>query len=81
VEHRLGVEAKMSDNNRPSNDSEETARPIFFVLLDDLTAARLMEIADMAHDTPSNLIASIVHDVLEEDALAHYQCPEAIKLQ
>jgi hypothetical protein len=64
-----------------SDDSEENSRPIFFVLLDDLTAARLMEVADMAHDDPCNIIASIVHDVLQEDALAHYNCPEAIKLQ
>lgn len=68
-------------NNDQAHDEEESERPIFFVLLDDLTAARLMEIADMAHDTPSNIIASIVHDVLEEDARAHYNCPDAIKLQ
>lgn len=74
--------AKSMSKNKTSDDNEIiSSRPIFFVLLDDLTAARLMEIADMAHDTPSNIIASIVRDVLEEDARAHYDSPEAIKLQ
>lgn len=67
--------------NRTEEESEESYRPIFVVTLDDLTTARLMEIADMLHADPANVIASIVGDVLEEDALAHYNCPEAIKLQ
>jgi len=46
-------------------------RTIFPVKLDGLTTARLMKIADIAHASPSSLIAAIVHDVLEDDARMH----------
>lgn len=43
----------------------------FRVLLDDADVARLMELADILHAKPTEIIAAIVHDVLEDDALAH----------
>lgn len=45
----------------------------FSVKLDDLTLARLVELADNCHALPEAIIAAIVHDVLEDDALAHEQ--------
>jgi len=50
----------------------------FRVWLDDLSIARLMEMADDCHATPEQVIASIVHDVLEDDANAH--TPEIVPL-
>jgi hypothetical protein len=43
----------------------------FRVTLDDVTVARLMEIADACHAPPTAVIAALVRDVLEDDALAH----------
>lgn len=43
----------------------------FRVKLDDLTIARLMELADLCHAQPTSVIAAIVRDVLEDDARAH----------
>jgi hypothetical protein len=43
----------------------------FRVLLDDVTVARLMEIADAAHALPEAIIACIIHDVCEDDWHAH----------
>lgn len=57
--------------NRMEEKQESEYRPIFVVTLDDLTAALLMEVADMAHTSPSNIISSIVHDVLMDDMFAH----------
>jgi len=39
--------------------------------LDDVDISRLMELADACHATPVQIIAAIVHDVLEDDAVAH----------
>jgi len=41
------------------------------VALDDLTVARLIELADMLHADPATIVASIVRDVLEDDAKMH----------
>lgn len=49
----------------------DNSRVVFPVGLDDLTVARLMEIADDAKLHPAQLIAAIVRDVLEDDAIAH----------
>lgn len=54
---------------RSFNDDESTTA--FEVRLDDLTMARLLEIAESGKIPPAMLIASIVADVLEDDALAH----------
>ena len=43
--------------------------------LDDLTVARLMEVADVCHAPPELVAASILHDVLEDDAEQHYEPP------
>lgn len=50
----------------------------FRVRLDDETVARLIAIADACHAQPAELIAAIVHDVLEDDALAHMEGPEPL---
>jgi len=44
---------------------------IFRVRPDDLTLARLIELADLCHTDPATLICAILHDVLEDDFLAH----------
>lgn len=46
-------------------------RTPFRVLLDDLTVARLIELAEVCHTDPSNVISAIVKDVLEDDARVH----------
>jgi hypothetical protein len=47
-----------------------------FVEFDDpVTIARLIELADICHANPQTLIAAIVRDVLEDDALAHMPDP------
>jgi hypothetical protein len=43
----------------------------FTVAFDDVTVARLMEVADQCHTHPCTLISAIVHDVLEDDARMH----------
>jgi len=43
----------------------------FRVAFDDLTTARLLELADHCQTDPNNVIAAIVRDVLEDDAIAH----------
>lgn len=50
----------------------------FRVILDDVTTARLVELADMCHAQPSEIIAAIVRDVLEDDARAHEIAPESV---
>jgi hypothetical protein len=52
----------------------------FRVTLDDLTVARLMELADVCHAPPAVVIAAIVRDVLEDDARAHGEA-EPVSLQ
>jgi hypothetical protein len=46
-------------------------RKSFRVVPDDVTLARLIELADICHTDPETLIVAIVRDVLEDDALAH----------
>lgn len=47
----------------------------FRIRLDDLTVARLMEVADNAHADPRVVVAAIIRDVLEDDARANYDGP------
>jgi hypothetical protein len=49
----------------------DQAQTTFTVALDDVTVARLMEVADECHAHPCSLIAAMVHDVLEDDARMH----------
>lgn len=56
-------------NNAFHDDDED--QTIFPVALDDKTVARLMEICDEAKAAPAMVIASILHDVLEDDATEH----------
>lgn len=54
------------------------------VVLDDLTIARLIELADMLHADPATIVASIVRDVLEDDARMHAaenRPPQGVTLQ
>lgn len=44
----------------------------FIIELDDLTVARLMALADCCKKPAEAIISSIVSDVLEDDAKAHY---------
>ena len=53
---------------------------MFTIALDDLTLARLMELADMHHALPEAIIAAIVRDVLEDDAVAHASDPCRLSL-
>lgn len=53
----------------------------FRVLLDDLTMARLLELADVCQCEPSQVISAIVKDVLEDDARAHDGALTPISLQ
>ena len=55
-------------------------RTTFVVELDDVTVARLMEVADNCHAHPCTLISAMVHDVLEDDELAHRREFEFISL-
>jgi hypothetical protein len=43
----------------------------FRITLDDLTTARLLELADVCQCDPTKVISAIVKDVLEDDARAH----------
>ena len=52
----------------------------FRVLLDDVTVARLMEIADNAHAPPEIIIAGMVHAVCEDDWHAHLAESSAVSL-
>jgi len=53
-----------------TKDAEQTG---FHIFLDDVTVARLIEVAESCHASPRQIIAAIVRDVLEDDALAHMQ--------
>lgn len=55
------------------DDHEELV--LFTIALDDVTVARLMEVADNAHADPRKVAAAIIRDVLEEDAQAHADGP------
>lgn len=55
------------------DDQEELV--LFTIALDDVTVARLMEIADNAHADPRKVAAAIVKDVLEDDARQHSDGP------
>jgi len=50
---------------------ETDARIFFRIGLDDLTVARLLELADICQCDPTQVISAIVRDVLEDDARAH----------
>lgn len=46
-------------------------KTLFRVALDDITVARLIELADICQADPRSVIAAIIKDVLEDDARAH----------
>lgn len=46
-------------------------RTLFRIALDDVTVARLIELAEACGADPNIVAAAIVRDVLEDDALAH----------
>lgn len=50
---------------------DEQLRHAFRVRLDDITVARLLELADICQCDPTQVISAIVKDVLEDDARAH----------
>jgi len=52
----------------------------FSVALDELDAARLIDLANVCNATPAQVIASIVHDVLEDDFRAEHGI-EGLSLQ
>lgn len=60
---------------------ETDLRNPFRVLLDDLTVARLLELADICQTDPAKVISAIVKDVLEDDARAHGDVPGTVTLQ
>lgn len=41
------------------------------VPLDSRTAERLQHLSDVCHDAPTNVAASLLHDILKDDADAH----------
>lgn len=50
--------------------TDETKHPIR-VLLDDVTLARLLEVADGCQCDPSLVASAMLRDILEDDARAH----------
>lgn len=56
---------------------EEDGVVVLRVTLDPETADRLLAVADECHAEPSVVAASIIHDVLIEDAIAHQFEPPA----
>lgn len=53
----------------PDDDIDDLTH--FDVGLDDVTVGRLMEVANLSHVPPRQLIAAIVADVLADDFRAH----------
>lgn len=65
--------------NTAFHDDDED-QTVFLLALDDKTVARLMEICDLAKSPPAMVIASILHDVLEDDAQAHdLETPDIVR--
>lgn len=58
---------KMLDLNEPRN--------FFRVGFDDLSTARLIEMADACHCDVNSIIVALVKGVLEDDAQAHQEPP------
>jgi len=50
---------------------DDQLRHAFRVRLDDITVARLLELADICQCDPTQVISAIIKDVLEDDARAH----------
>jgi len=61
----------------PFNDDEELTE--FPVFLDDVTTARLLELSEAIKVAPSVLIASMIHDVLEDDANSHDKLADVLR--
>lgn len=53
----------------PDDSRDDETR--FEIGLDHETVRRLMEVADLSHAEPRVILASIIHDVLHDDELAH----------
>lgn len=61
--------------------TDDEPQTVFSVALDDPTVARLLELADACHAPPAVVIAALVRDVLEDDAMAHELEPDPVTLQ
>jgi hypothetical protein len=42
------------------------------IVLDEATADRLENLSDACHDAPERVAASLLHDILRDDAESHY---------
>jgi hypothetical protein len=51
----------------------------FRILLDDVTVARLMEIADSAHAPPEIIISGMISAICEDDWHAHLAEPSTLR--
>jgi hypothetical protein len=58
---------------RNDNDNLITIR------MNDLTLARLLEMADDCHAYPEAVAAALLHDLLLDDALAHGEVSESLQ--
>lgn len=58
---------------------DENGQHVFRVALDDETVARLAALANLCHEAPEVVMASIIHDVLKDDEDAHF-APEEEQL-
>lgn len=66
----------MSD---PTYDPDEQVTVIDGVPFDDITFARLIEVAEAAGAPMRAVISAIVRDVLEDDAQAHDEAPGIVR--
>lgn len=66
--------------SQPVYDSSEETTVVNGVPFDDVTFARLCEVCEGACAPMQAVIAAIVRDVLEDDALAHDPCtPDVVR--
>lgn len=64
---------------QPSYDPDDQVTIFDGIGLDDVTVARLMEVCGAANAPPAAIIASIVRDVLEDDAAMHDDGPVIVR--
>jgi hypothetical protein len=58
---------------RPTDDTENIVW--ISVPLDGETAARLLNLSDVCHAEPVSVAASLLHDILKDDEIAHTEPP------
>jgi len=56
---------------QPKDTEDSSFMTLFTVALDDETMARLWALARVCENNPVSLASAILHDVLEDDELAH----------